>query len=209
MSQQRRGNYISQAWLVILLGLVYGGALAGVQTALSEKIEANKKAETYRVIPDLIAGADSAKTEEIIVSGVSGKESRTYKVFSADGSHIGWVLPAGGSGFADRIDLIVGLDSNVSTITGMYVLDQKETPGLGDYITSEDFQTRFRKKPASEPLLVVKGTPQANNEVQALTGATISSESVVGIVNHGVAEYGEALRAQSEAGRQGLVEPIE
>ncbi len=166
-----------------------------MQSALSGKIEANKRAETYAVIPDLVPGADPENVEEIMVRGEEGKEGLVYKVRRTDGSHVGWVLPAAGQGFADRIELLIGLDSGVTTIRGMYVLNQKETPGLGDYITGADFRGRFRDKPADRPLAVVKGDPSAENEVRALSGATISSESVAGIVNGALADFREPLRA--------------
>jgi electron transport complex protein RnfG len=190
-----KGGYVGQAWLVILLALLYGGGLAGVQNALSGKIEANKKAETYSVIPELVAGADPDRTDEIVVRGENDKESLGYRVHGSDGSHLGWVLPAAGQGFADRIELLIGLDPAVTTIRGMYILNQKETPGLGDYITSADFQNRFRDKPADQPLVAVKSEPTADNEIRALSGATISSESVAGIVNRALTNFRGPLRA--------------
>ena len=196
----KKGGYIRDAWLVIALALVFGGALAGVQTALSGKIAENKQQETYSVIPDLVEGADAGATVELVVKGKDGKDARVYKVMGTDGTHRGWVVPARGQGFADRVEILVGLDASGGTITGLYVLDQKETPGLGDYITSEGFRDRFRGRPADAALVVVKGEPKAENEVKALTGATISSESVAGIVNEALANLREPIRAQSGGG---------
>jgi len=190
-----RGGYLRQAWLVIVLALVYGGGLAAVQTTLSGKIAENKKAETYDVIPDLVPGGDKERTEELLVQGADGKDARVYKVFAADGSHRGWVLPGAGQGFADRIDLLVGLSADGSTITGLYVLAQKETPGLADYITGEDFRRRFSGRPAGEALVVVRSDPQAENEIRTLSGATISSESVAAIVNAALANLRGAIGA--------------
>ena len=173
-------NYLGQAWLVIVLAVFYGGALATVQTALSGKIAENKKRETYDVIPALVPGAEVSKTAEVVLEGEDGDEVWAYQVFSADGAHAGWVVPTSGQGFADRIELLVGLDAECSVITGIYVLGQKETPGLGDYITGEEFRNRFRNKPTVRPLEVVKAEPAAESEIRELTGATISSESVSG-----------------------------
>jgi len=191
-------GYIHQGWLVILLALLYGGGLAGVERALSGKIAENKKAETYSVIPVLVPGADSTRVTEQLVKGEDGKDTRVYKAIGSDGSHLGWVLPAGGQGFADRIELLIGLDRQVSTITGIYVLGQKETPGLGDYITTEDFRSRFKGKSADAALTVVTSDPTGMNEVRALTGATISSESVSGIVNQALANLKETVRALAD-----------
>jgi len=198
MSQApKRVNYIGQAWLVILLALLYGGALAGVQNTLSGKIAENKKNETYHVIPSLVSGADAAKTVELVVRGEDGKEAQVYQVMGPDGAHMGWVVPAAGQGFADRIEVLIGFDASLSTITGLYVLDQKETPGLGDYITGADFRDRFKGRPTDEPLVVVKSDPQADNQIRALTGATISSTSVSDIVNAAVANLKEPMLRQA------------
>ena len=201
--EPKRGSYIGQAWLVILLALLYGGALAGVETTLGPRIAENKKRETYDVIPMLISEADKTKTVELMVEGESGREVRVYRAVAADGTHKGWVVPAGGQGFGDRIELLIGLDARLSTITGLYVLDQKETPGLGNYITTEGFRNQFSGKPTDRSLVVVKSDPKASYEIRALTGATISSESVSAIVNRAVADVKERIRRQPHATRHG------
>lgn len=200
MSEEpKHESYVGQAWLVILMALVYGGALAGVQTTLGPRIAENKKRETYDVVPQLVAGADKSQTTELIVQSEAGREVRVYKASAADGDHKGWVIPASGQGFADRIDVLVGLDPDLSTITGLYVLDQKETPGLGNYITADTFRNQFVGKPAdpNQPLVVVKSDPQASCEIRAVTGATISSESVSTIVNQAIATLKEPIRRQA------------
>ena len=198
--ESKRQGYVRQAWLVILLAVLYGGGLAGIQRALSSKIAENKRDETYSVIPELVNGADAASTVELMVTGQDGQEARVYQIMDAAGGHLGWVLAAGGQGFAGRIELLIGLDAELSTITGLYVLDQKETPGLGDYITLESFRSRFQGKPTDTPFVVVQSDPTADNEVRALTGATISSASVSGIVNAAMANLKEPLQQRAASG---------
>ncbi len=202
-----QGGYISQAWLVILLALLYGGALAGVQTTLGPLIEENKRQETYRQIPGLVGIPEPVSDEdrkkidiqERTVEDDDGKRQKVYGAF-VEGSLKGWVLPAGGQGFADRIELLIGLDAELETITGMYVLDQKETPGLGDSIRNKElFRDQFAGKSTLEPLLVVKTSPAADNKILALTGATISSESVATIVNEAIAHWREPIRQLGSA----------
>ncbi len=74
----------------------------------------------------------------------------------------------------------------------MAVLDQKETPGLGDNITKEPFQSRFKGLP-SGGLIVTKMEPATGNQVLAVTGATVSSKSVVDIVNSAIDNCKEPL----------------
>ena len=181
------GNFIGQAWLVILLALLYGGGLAAAQTSLGDRIAENKRNETYSVIPTLVPGAVKTQTVEKLVTTTAGKEVRVYKARDEAGTHVGWVIPAGGQGFADRIEVLIGIDAEAGTITGLWVLDQKETPGLGDYITGEGFRSRFVGKDTATPLVVTKSEPRDEAEIRALTGATISSESVCQIVNAAIA----------------------
>ncbi len=195
----RAWSYISQAWLVILLALLYGGALAGVQSTLGPLIEENKRQETYSKIPALVEIAEpDQKKVDIKEQPVTGqRDKKEYRVYQAfvDGELRGWVLPASGMGFADRIEVLIGLDAELSTITGLWVLDQKETPGVGDNITSPElFLKQFAGKSAQEKLEVVKVEPTAgSNEIRALTGATISSDSVAEIVNHAIQNLREPI----------------
>ena len=181
-------NLIKEAWLVLLLALVYAAALAGVETAVKGRIALNQKNETYDVIPDLVEGAAKQATEEVALTDAAGEERTVYKAINEQGEPVGWVIPASGQGFAGTIRLLVGVDHKVETITGIYVLQQVETPGLGDYITEDYFRQRFEGAPADpgRPIEIVKGEAQQPHQVKALTGATVSSRSVADIVNNAI-----------------------
>ena len=204
-AEAKREGYVRQAWLVITLAALYGGALAGVETSLAPRIAQNRKNETYDVIPKLVPGADSDGTVEKRVQPKDGQETLVYQAKAADGTHQGWVIPANGQGFNDRIELLIGLDAELSTITGLYVINQKETPGLGDYVTSESFQSQFSGKPTDQPLVVVvKSDPRADNQIRAISGATISSESVSAIVNSAIARLKEPILGQARTGERAI-----
>lgn len=196
--RRRREGYVLQAWLVIALAIAFGGALAGVHILVAPRIAANKENETLEVIPDLVPGAEqqtSARLGSPVVGG-DGKEYVVYRAAAGDGQVAGWVILACGQGFADEIELLIGVDASAEKLTGMFVLGQKETPGLGDYITSADkFRDQFRGKPTRPALAVVKEKQTEPQHVRPLTGATISSESVCSIVNQAVSALREPLAA--------------
>jgi electron transport complex protein RnfG len=196
-----KAKYISQAWLVILLSLSFAGTLAGVDVWLAPRIEANKLAATIDKIPDLVPGADKAASAEAVRAKYSpvpvtvgeGKFKTTYEAFWAmdkSGKPLGWVIKASGQGFADKIELLIGVDAECRTITGLSILSQKETPGLGNKIEEGNegkpgFLTQFRHGlRADEPLTATTSTPdKGSNKIGAVSGATISSRSVCNIVN--------------------------
>ncbi|MFC1467365.1 FMN-binding protein [Verrucomicrobiota bacterium] len=184
---EKKVNYLADAWLILLLALLFGCALAGVQAGLQPIINQNKLNETLGKVPELVPGAVSA--EKAMVG-----EIMAYKGLDADGNVAGWVIPAKGQGFADKIELLLGLDANAGKITGMYVLDQKETPGLGDKIKSDlAWGQKYVGKSAARTIGLTKAAP-TGNEIQAITGATISSESVTKIVNKYAADFRGALQ---------------
>lgn len=185
-------TYIKEAWLVILLGVAFGAALAGVQVGLSPIIEQNKLSESQAKVPSLVKGAVRGGKRETVNGQV------VFAGLDADGKIVGWVVSGGGRGFADRIELLIGLDAKAERITGLYVLDQKETPGLGNKIENANFQQPFfaGTLQADKPVRATKVTP-AGNEVKAVTGATISSESVCGIVNETIQKVREELARKS------------
>ncbi len=196
-----KNNYLAQAWLVLTLALLFGAALAGMETAVADIIKANKLNETKERIASLVPGAaeDPNKHEAIDVEG-----RIVYRAMDVDGSQVGWVVPADGQGFADKIEVLIGLDTKAQTITGLYVLSQKETPGLGNKITFKRnkpgdkplYLDNFPGKDAAKPLDVVKRPAKPDtNEVEAVAGATISSESVTDIVNSALSELRVKLAA--------------
>jgi len=190
-----KNSNLAQAWLILVLALIFGAALAAVQINLSQTIKNNQLKETLQRIPEVVWGAaeaDKIKNQDPsaeITPGTLSVEKDGQAVYyhiyrvSRAGRLAGWVVKAGGQGYADKIELLIGLDPAAKTITGIYVLEQKETPGLGNKISQPGWRDQFSGKSTAEPLTVVKGKRPAANAIDAVTGATISSVSVAGIVN--------------------------
>ena len=192
-----KNSNLGQAWLVLLLSIVFSISLASVQLSLNPVIEENRTKETMEKIPVLIAGKASAEnsgsidiSKRIINVDKYGiaKSYTVYDVFSKSGTDLGHVVRASGQGYGDKIELLVGLDPLGRTITGLFILDQKETPGLGNGIVEAAWRDQFIGKSTAEPLVVVKGKSANDNEIDAVSGATISSRSVTDIVNTAISD---------------------
>jgi electron transport complex protein RnfG len=198
---------LAQAWLVLLLATLFGTALAGIQAKLGPVIEANKIKETMAKIPVLVLGEDLAAElaadnqtltiKSRVIEVKQNGTSKFYTVYDAwlpDGKMVGHVVKANGQGYADKIELLVGLDAQGKTITGLFVLDQKETPGLGAKILEDDWRGQFKDKSTENTLSVVKGGGAKDDQIDAISGATISSRSVTGIVNTAVSNVASRLK---------------
>lgn len=85
---------------------------------------------------------------------------------------IGKVLKVEAQGYSSIISALVGVDLD-NKITGVDIVSQEETPGLGANIEKPEFLSQFQDKGAEDMLLKKDG-----GEIDAVTGATISSRAI-------------------------------
>ncbi len=203
-------SYLIQAWLVLLLASTFGGTLAAVQLKLGPLVAENKTRETVAQIPELIWGATSpdkpaAQKGEISIQNRLIKAGQGfYLVYEAleNGKCAGWVVKSTGQGYADRIELLIGLDGKCEKITGLFILDQKETPGLGNKIIGAPWRSQFIGKDTRIPLTAVRKGTMAPDQIDAITGATISSGSVCRIINRTLQDLQKTLSETANAEEQ-------
>ncbi len=88
---------------------------------------------------------------------------------------------------------MVGL-SSAGKVTGIKILSHTETPGLGANAPLPKFSDQYKNKPIKEKLEVVKVAPSKDNQIQAITGATITSKAVTLGVNDAVDFYNSSLK---------------
>ena len=189
--------------------LAVAGALAGLLIVLvnlhTKPIIDKYKAEQLQLaVYEVLPGVERYDTFYLVDGELSlalpdgAKESEFKRVYigrDSSGQATGVAISRGESGFQDVIMVIFGYDPVNNTLSGMKILDSKETPGLGDKIFKDmDFVEQFFAGPET-PLLGVKsgagkGKP---NEIDMITGATISSKAVIGIINHALEEWKPVL----------------
>jgi len=99
---------------------------------------------------------------------------------------VGIAFKAIGNGFSPDLTIMVGILPDFSKLTGIQILEQTETPGLGNKIEDQSFKDQFKQ-------LLMGGDPQVDvvknvkpldpsRGIQAISGATISSKAVVNII---------------------------
>jgi electron transport complex protein RnfG len=207
-SPARERDEPSAARLVLTLGLA--GLLSGLAivtaydltlpTITAHKAEALRQA-VFRVLPGVTRMQRLVFAEGTWRAGAAGTGGEAiYGGYDGTGRLVGYAIPAEGAGFQDTISLIYGYRPDRGRIVGMEVLDSRETPGLGDKIYKDAaFRANFDDLAVSPPVVAVKrGTRAAPNQVDAITGATISSNAVVKILNNTNATWLERLPAPGE-----------
>lgn len=171
--------------LGFLLGLVYG--ITKDPIAKAEKAALD---EAYKVVfadaasfeEDTDFNADKA-AEVIAASEFPNDEiTAVNKAVDASGNVLGYVINVTShEGSQADISFSVGIRSD-GTLNGYSITAISETPGLGVLVKEEPFYSQFENK-AEETYTVVKTEPSAENEIQAVTGATISSRAITNGVN--------------------------
>jgi len=144
----------------------------------------------FQVIPGAVSRRDFLVTDDGVVPATRGGGGiHIYAGYDADGKLLGIAANAGAVGYAGMIQLLYGYDPECECIRGIKVLKLAETPGLGDrIITDTDFTANFHalearlnadREALAHPIVTVKhGTKTHAWEIDAISGATISSKAV-------------------------------
>jgi electron transport complex protein RnfG len=190
--------FVQQSWLLIVASFLFGLLIAVTSAGLSPKIIQNEINKRNRLVSLLLPEAKNfiPLDEQIEIQSHRGKPEKieVYRAVSEANECVGWSFEAVGSGFADKIKLVIALDKDFEKIAGFDVLASAETPGFGDQIKYDYFRDQFKGAPAGELKLVTVGEPdKVDSEIVAISGATISSEAVVEIVSNFVTQVKEQI----------------
>lgn len=177
-------NIVKMFLNLVVIGALSGVILSGVFGVADPMIKANKEKELKESIFVVLPGAKDFK---VLEKTVGLEKLVVYKGIDENGAPVGIAFKADGGGFQGNIGLMVGLETDFLKLKAIEVLEQLETPGLGDKIRAPQFKDQFKGlevKPKVEYIKYRK--PDKPNTIQAITGATISSEAVVKNINKAV-----------------------
>ncbi|MBI4501497.1 MAG: RnfABCDGE type electron transport complex subunit G [Gemmatimonadetes bacterium] len=194
------------------------GALAGLLIVVvfrwtQPSIQAHKAEVLRQAINEVLKEPDSYDTLYLVdgkletepAAGLDRtKLEQVYLGHRGNGGSVGFAVAAAEPGFQDVIRLIFGYDPKTGHLMAMKVLESKETPGLGDKILKDSaFIGEFEG--AAVPLNGVKrGSGKAGDasQVDMITGATISSRTVIRAINQTIARLGPIMDAYARNATQ-------
>ncbi len=185
-----------------LAGFLSGIAIIGIYETTLPTITAYKakvlREAVFKVLPGVTQIKKFRYTEGNLQEAAPkdrDDENTIYGGYNDQNVLIGYAITAEGPGFQDTIRILYGYNMEKRLVVGMEVLESRETPGLGDKIYKDaDFQENFvALKVEPNVVLVKKGAKSAPNEVDAITGATISAKAIVKIINKGNEKWLERL----------------
>lgn len=207
MSNSEKKNpvlfYLQESWLLMVSAIIFGCLLASLNAAWQPKIIQNEIDKFNKLAGGLIGEAEEfqAIDEAIPVDIGKGKifNVQVKKGTDADGNTAGWAFVIVGSGFADKIKLVVAVDAAFEKMAGFGVLSSNETPGFGDKITIKDgfYQSQFKGAPVEELTLTKIGDDaKIDSEIVAISSATVTSTAVVDTLNTFLVPIKEKMQAK-------------
>ncbi|UCF99051.1 MAG: FMN-binding protein [Spirochaetaceae bacterium] len=179
---------------VLVLGSILTTALVTVNFFTTPVIEKNEQIATKSSILkalNIIFDADSV--EEIFAENVEQRQEEGTIYYVTADSNIAFSYS--GSGLWGPIEGIIAVQPDFETLKGITIIRQEETPGLGSRITEADYLAQFEGKRFAEGLkLVQPGRGSADNEIDSITGATMTSDAFISILNENLQVTMPAIR---------------
>lgn len=181
---------------ILLVVTAIAGLFLGVaHTITKEPIEKQALLEKNLAMQEILPSAENFELSEVklpegtvitdVNKGLKGNEV------------VGYAIKVTPKGFGGLIDMMVGISAD-GKIGGIKILSHGETPGLGANSTNISFYGQYKDKSAESQLEVVKTGASGDNQIQAITGATITSRAVTNGVNEAIEFYSSSLKGGSK-----------
>jgi Na+-transporting NADH:ubiquinone oxidoreductase subunit C len=199
-----KGNNLYTIIYAAILGTTCALLLTAAAEITKDRAEANKKAEEYRNIFAALqvpydVKANSEELEIIFNDNIVEKDGM-FNYVAPDNKQkvIATAVMLEGAGLWGPIKGVLALEPDMKTIRGITFYEQEETPGLGGEIAGEAFLSQFVNKSIydayGKPGIVIKGGKAKNpiNEVDGISGATMTCDKVQELINVSINEIAEA-----------------
>ena len=162
---------MKKGFLIPVLTIVLAaGLLLGLSFGLKEVAGANARKEHLEIMDVLLPGE-----EGFVVEPYSGDDANIRSVHKGE---TGFVIETVTYGYAGEITMLIGV-TNEGKVNGLVVRDMSDTPGLGgNALTDHVFLAQF---------LNTSGEAEVGTNIDAISGATVTSKAITRSINSAVA----------------------
>jgi Na+-translocating ferredoxin:NAD+ oxidoreductase subunit G len=168
------GKDIIKIMVNLVVIYVIGGLILAVVHANTSPVRYQNKIHFENMaLKSLLPDSENIVTEKLGDWKIHDKAAK-YWVAKKGDKVVAYIVQSFGKGYSSYINTLIAVDKDFKVIK-VKILDQKETPGLGDVIEEDDFTNRLIGKDV-EHLKVLK--TETTEFVQAVTGSTVSSRAV-------------------------------
>lgn len=193
---------VHDALILTAFTVVLGLILGLVHEITKAPIEAANLATTQAAYQKVFEDADSfravdgfdkdAATDAVVAQGFADSVDDAQEALDASGNVIGYVITVTAKDASQaNISFSVGIQ-NDGTVNGYSITSISETPGLGMKVEEESFYSQFQNKKV-DSFEVVKQAPSSDDQIESISGATISSRAMANGVNAALAYFNSEL----------------
>lgn len=161
---------------LLVISAITALLLAGVNALTAPTIAANNELEKKNAISLIFPDANDIEAADVVSDGVE-----SVYIVMKDGDLLGYAASVAPVGFGGAMDIMVGVNSD-GCVEGIKIVSHSETPGLGSRVDSDSFLGQYKG---------LGGNVAVGQDVDAITGSTISSEAVTEGVNSALAVFGK------------------
>lgn len=170
---------IKTSVVLFLITAVSAGLLAAVNAKTAPIIAENEAKKQEAAMKIVLPAADGFETENLINEKTDKCITAVYK----STNDVGYAVLASPNGYGGKISVAVGVSSD-GKVSGVNIISQSETAGLGAKCVDEDFTSQYTGK--TKDITVSRGNAK-DNQINAISSATITSKAVTAGVNAAVA----------------------
>lgn len=189
-----KDSFVKDALVLTVITLVAGLLLGFVYGLTKDQIAAINLAATQASYKQVMGSASdfdeaiyadklsAAKSDGKIAADNGGAELLSIVAAKdASGKEVGYIVKGQCAGYGGAVVVVVGVDADMKVTGISFPETLPETAGLGQKATTPKFYEQFAGKAAG--ITVKKGGGASGNEIDAISGATITSQSVTNTVN--------------------------
>ncbi|MBQ9827680.1 MAG: RnfABCDGE type electron transport complex subunit G [Lachnospiraceae bacterium] len=179
---------LKPALVLVVIALVITSVLAYVNSITADRINDLAIEKENEARAEVLPEADGFTEKTVTVNG----EEKTYYE-STNGT--GYVFLTSGKGYGGAVNVMTGISAD-GAVSGVKITEQNETPGMGQKALKDEFTDQYKKAVPENGFTVVKNGASADNEIDAITAATITSKAVTNAVNEAIDIYKAVKEAE-------------
>jgi Na+-transporting NADH:ubiquinone oxidoreductase subunit C len=192
--KKKKKQILYPVFFMVLITIIFVTVLAFINGATKEiiaKQEALKVKENILYVFDLPHGESEQATEDAYELYITEKTVKDITVFYANdsGADLGYAFIINGPGLWGSMTGYAAISSDLTQILGVSFVSHSETPGLGGRIDEDWFKDQFRGVTIQSDKDSVVFNPAPGGNADAITGATLTSDSVRVILNTDIIEF--------------------
>ncbi len=173
---------------IVILGTLSATLLVTLEAYTMDVVAANVGSELQSGVLDVFGlEYTEGDVDRVFMDNITVEQVDGLLLYRGNNGNIAFKFD--GEGLWGPISGIVALSSDMKTVEGITILEQQETPGLGGRIVEEDFLNQFKGAEVEPQLVIKKGSEAAGmgNEVDGITGATMTNKALEGMLNKQIA----------------------